>query len=110
MQREMEVLDVLTANRDQKIWATAQRQAFKEDDSNTPEFLPVKSNKPGDGPDGTHIFLDGEKSVEKMTVAGNMKVSLFASEKEFPELINPVQMSFDGKGRLWVATWPTYPH
>jgi glucose/arabinose dehydrogenase len=28
----------------------------------------------------------------------------------FPELVNPVQMSFDAKGRLWVACWRTYPH
>ena len=39
-----------------------------------------------------------------------MKVNLFASEKEFPELVNPVQMACDTKGRLWVAVWPTYPH
>ena len=45
-----------------------------------------------------------------MTVAKGMKVNLFASEKEFPELAKPVQMAFDAKGRLWVAVWPTYPH
>src|SRR5947209_9481462 len=45
-----------------------------------------------------------------MTVAKGMKVNLFASEKEFPELVNPVQMAWDTKGRLWVAVWPTYPH
>ena len=28
----------------------------------------------------------------------------------FPELVNPVQMAFDTKGRLWVAAWETYPH
>jgi putative heme-binding domain-containing protein len=39
-----------------------------------------------------------------------MKVNLFASEKDFPELAKPVQMAFDPKGRLWVAVWPTYPH
>src|SRR4029077_20599304 len=27
-----------------------------------------------------------------------------------PDLAKPVQMSFDAKGRLWVACWPTYPH
>ena len=32
-----------------------------------------------------------------------------ASEQTFPELINPVQMNFDTKGRLWIAVWPTYP-
>ena len=45
-----------------------------------------------------------------MTVAKGMKVNLFASEKEFPELAKPVQMPFDTKGRLWVAVWPSYPH
>ena len=37
-------------------------------------------------------------------------MNLFASEKQFPELVNAVQMSFDPQGRLWVAVWPTYPH
>ena len=45
-----------------------------------------------------------------MTVGKGLKVNLFASEKEFPDLANPVQMAFDTKGRLWVAVWPTYPH
>ena len=44
------------------------------------------------------------------TVADGMKVTLFASEEDFPELVNPVQMAFDTKGRLWVAAWRTYPH
>ena len=39
-----------------------------------------------------------------------MKINLFASEEQFPELIKPVQMAFDTKGRLWVASWVTYPH
>ena len=45
-----------------------------------------------------------------MTVAKNLKVTLFADEKRWPELANPVQMAWDTKGRLWVAVWPTYPH
>ncbi|MGE3808910.1 MAG: GDSL-type esterase/lipase family protein, partial [Gemmataceae bacterium] len=110
MQREMEVLDVMTANRDKRIWAVAQGGDLKVDDSNTPEFVPVVTNKPGQGPNGLHLFLDGTEAIDKMTVHKDMKVELFASEKQFPELINPVQMAFDSKGRLWVATWPTYPH
>ena len=38
-----------------------------------------------------------------------MKVNLFASEQQFPELVNPVQMAWDTKGRLWVAAWLNYP-
>jgi putative heme-binding domain-containing protein len=110
MQREMEVLDVMTANRDRRIWAVAQGGDLKVDDSNTPEFIPVKTNKPGPGPNGEHVFLGGEEAIGKMTVAKGMKVNLFASEERFPDLAKPVQMSFDNRGRLWVAVWPSYPH
>lgn len=110
MQREMEILDAMTANRDQRIWAVAKGGDAKVDDSNLPDFIPVVSNKPGKGSDGKHLFLDGEEAIEKMTIAKGLKVNLFASEKEFPDLANPVQMQFDPAGRLWVAVWPTYPH
>ena len=109
-ERELEVLDVMTANRDKRIWAVAAGGDLEVDDSNTPPFIPVISNKPGDGPNGEHLFLDGEEAISKMTPGQGLKVNLFASEKEFPDLINPMQMTFDAKGRLWVASWPTYPH
>ncbi len=110
MDREMEILDVMTANRDRAIWQAAQRKQWTVDDRNTPPFLEVITNKPGPLPGGKYPFLGGEEAIEKMTVAEGMKVQLFASEEMFPELVNPVQMAFDPKGRLWVAVWPTYPH
>lgn len=110
MQREMEVLDVMTANRDQRIWAVAQGRDHKVEDGNIPPFVPVVTNKPGKGPGGTHLHLSGEEAIATMTIAKGMKINLFASEKEFPELLNPVQMAWDTKGRLWVAVWPSYPH
>jgi putative heme-binding domain-containing protein len=109
-QREMEILDVMTANRDKRVWAVAQGKDLQVDDSNTPDFVPVITNKPGPLAGGAHVFLDGEEAIKSMTVAKGMKVTLFASEKEFPELAKPVQMAFDPQGRLWVAAWPTYPH
>ena len=66
-QREMEVLDVMTANRDQRIWAIAQGKDLVVDDSNTPPFIPVKTNKPGTGPNGEHVFLGGEEAIGQMT-------------------------------------------
>ncbi|HKB38656.1 MAG TPA: PVC-type heme-binding CxxCH protein, partial [Gemmataceae bacterium] len=117
-QRELEILDVMTANRDKRIWAVARAAVAgspdpattKIDDSNTPPLIPVKTNFFGNGPPRPIPFLSGEEAIRKMTVAKGMKVTLFASEKEFPELAKPVQMQFDNKGRLWVAVWPSYPH
>src|SRR5262249_36842868 len=62
-QREMEVLDVMTANRDRRIWAVAKGGDPRVDDSNPPPFIPVKTNKPGTGPNGEHLFLSGEEAV-----------------------------------------------
>ena len=110
MQREMEVLDQMADNRDPAVWAAAQGKPYVVDDSNTKPFIPVVTNKPGPGPNGEHLFLGGEESIAKMTVAEGMKVNLYASEEMFPEMINPVQLAWDTKNRLWAAVWPTYPH
>ncbi|MCH5373161.1 MAG: dehydrogenase, partial [Planctomycetes bacterium] len=110
MQREMEVLNVMTANRDRRIWAVAGGGDLQVDDSNTPPFIAVKTNKPGPLPGGKHIFLSGEAAIEQMSVHEGMRVNLFASEEQFPVLVNPVQMAFDTRGRLWVCAWPSYPH
>jgi putative heme-binding domain-containing protein len=109
-QRELEVIDVMCVNRDKVIWAAAKGEAAKPDDSKLPPFIPVVTNKLGKGPNGEHIFLSGEDGIKQMTVGKGLKVNLFADESMFKELVNPVQMAWDTKGRLWVATWPTYPH
>jgi len=109
MQEEMSVRDVMTANRDKRVWALAQGGDFKVDDSNVPPVTEVKTNKPGDKPDKSHTYLSGEEAIAQMTLAKGCKVQLFASEKEFPELVKPVQMAWDAKGRLWIAAWPNYP-
>ena len=109
MQEEMSQRDVLTANRDQRVWAVAKGKDLKVDDSNLPAITEVKSNKPGENPDQSHTFLSGEAAIAKMKVHSGMKVNLFASEEQFPELIKPVQMAWDTKGRLWVAAWRNYP-
>jgi glucose/arabinose dehydrogenase len=105
LQRELPMLDQMTANRDRHIWAVAQGSDLKLDDSNTPPPVDAKTNLPSASP-----FKYGEETIRAMTVGKGLKVELFASEKEFPELVKPVQMSFDAKGRLWVAAWKNYPH
>ncbi len=104
MQQEMTQRDVKTANRDQRIWAVAKGGDLKVDDSNLPAVDKLESNRPDVKP-----FLSGEESIKHMKVPLGCKVTLVASEEQFPELVSPVQMNFDTKGRLWVAAWPSYP-
>jgi glucose/arabinose dehydrogenase len=109
LQRELPILDVMTANRDRRIWAIARGSDAKADpkidDSDTPPFVDAGTNFPR-----RPTFLSGEESLKQMTLGAGIQVNLFASEKEFPELINPVQMAFDTRGRMWVASWKNYPH
>src|SRR5947207_4978256 len=104
MQEEMSQRDVKTANRDKRIWAVAQGGDRKGSDANVPPVETIESNKIDVSP-----YLGGEEAIRHMTLAKGCQVNLFASEETFPELISPVQMAFDTKGRLWVAAWPSYP-
>ncbi len=101
----------MTALRDTLIHqvASGQKKDLKVDDSKTHALPPVPTNYQPSAKNGSETYLYGEEAVKALTVPEGYKVELFASEKEFPNLANPMQMSFDNKGRLWVATMPTYP-
>lgn len=49
-------------------------------------------------------------SIKKMDLHENLEINLYASEAEFPELVNPLQLKYDTKGRLWTNTWEGYPN
>ncbi len=101
---ELAQRDVKTANRDKLVWATAQGHPFKVTDDN----LPPVENTPPNRKEPV-AYDDPEDAIKFLTLPEHCKVELVASEKTFPDFINPVQMSFDTKGRLWVAVWPNYP-
>jgi glucose/arabinose dehydrogenase/azurin len=109
MQEEMAVRDTLTANRDAWVWGIAKGGNPEINDSNLPSVTKVPTNRRGQNADGSYKFLGGEEAISKMKLHSHFKVNLFASEEQFPELANPVQMAWDTKGRLWVAAWPNYP-
>ena len=115
LQHELSMLDVMTANRDERVWARINGGDKKIDDSNVPKPIEVKSNVGGGSKssnsmkEGRLEYLDGEEAIKHMAVKKGFEVHLFADEKKFPQLVNPVQMQFDTKGRLWVAAWADYP-
>ena len=115
LNHELEQLDTMTANRDNVIWAAAKGQSIQADDSNVPPAVKVETNlgeeqlQDGESKTGTVKYATAEESMAAMTLPEGLEVNLFASEEMFPELVNPVQTSVDTKGRLWVASWATYP-
>lgn len=64
------------------------------------EFIPRKQTKPPGPP------LSPEEAIAKMTVPQGFSVELVASE---PDLVNPVAMTFDERGRIWVTESLEYP-
>ena len=66
--------------------------------------------EPNLGGDVDLASQDPAVALTRLKPADGYEVSLFASEREFPELANPLAMTFDTRGRLWVLTSPTYPH
>jgi mono/diheme cytochrome c family protein/glucose/arabinose dehydrogenase len=99
----------MTDIRDQAIWAMAQGKPFDVEsaDAKTSLLPAVETNYKDNG---NVRYLYGQEALATISTAPGYKIELFASEKEFPDLANPVQLSFDNKGRLWVAVMPTYPH
>lgn len=111
---EIDKIRQMTAIRDTAVWAAACNcEGFAINvaaaDARTRTLPPVKTNFNPEA-NGSLTYLYGQDALDKLKVPAGYKIELFASEKEFPDLANPVQMTFDNKGRLWVVTMPSYPH
>ncbi len=109
---EIEKIRQMAAARDTAIWHAARGEPFdlESADKRTSTLPPVETNyQPGNNNGGLR-YLYGAEALAQLTPASGYYIELFASEKEFPDLANPVQLSFDNPGRLWVSTMPSYPH
>jgi putative heme-binding domain-containing protein len=106
IQKNREMLDI----RDQALWAAVEGKSIDVAalDAKTSVLPPVDTNFKVKA--GGIKFLDEKDALASFKLPPGYKVEQWASEKEFPDLEKPVQMSFDNKGRLWVACMPTYPH
>ena len=96
-------LDVIRAARRLAAWVVIgvvccvgiQRSMLGQDD-----VIPRGQSQPPNRP------YTPEEAIEKMTVPDGFTVELVASE---PDLVNPVAMTFDDQGRIWVAESLEYP-
>lgn len=109
---EIKKVKELTAIRDTAIWSILQGDDYdiSNADSRTTSLPEVATNYNLADEGEIMSYKYGKEAEQTLTVPQGYKVELFASEKEFPDLANPAQISFDNKGRLWVATLPSYPH
>lgn len=109
---ELAKIREMTGIRDLAIWSAAkgEKMDLAAADAQTSTLPPVTTNYQPSEKNGDPTYLYGEEAMSKLELAEGYKIELFASEREFEDLANPVQLSFDNKGRLWVATMPTYPH
>ncbi|MGB1260922.1 MAG: PVC-type heme-binding CxxCH protein, partial [Akkermansiaceae bacterium] len=109
---ELKKVEEMTANRDWAIWRALEgkRSSLKTADSKTSKLPEVPTNYKPSRKNGKARYLTGKETLKHLAVPDGYKIELFADEQRFPELANPVQMSFDNKGRLWVACMPSYPH
>ncbi|MGC6426539.1 MAG: PVC-type heme-binding CxxCH protein [Akkermansiaceae bacterium] len=109
---EIEKLRQMTVLRDANIWkiARGESSSLRVDDSSTRPLTTIKSNYKPSEKNGELTYLAEKEAEKKMTLPEGYEVSTFATEKDFPNLANPMQMRFDNQGRLWVSTMPSYPH
>ena len=103
---EFEKLRKMIAVRDQRIWdiAAGKEVSGTIDDSSTGDLRRIETNV-SSIPDALSV----DDSVKAMKLPDGFVIECFADEKSFPDLQKPVAFAFDGKGRLWVATMPSYP-
>ena len=109
---ELKKLEQMSFVRDQAIWAVTAGEAFDvaSADQQTHALPLIESNYKPSRKNGSVSYKYGDEALATLTVPEGYEISLFASEKEFPSVANPVQMAFDNRGRLWIATMPSYPH
>ncbi len=102
----MRNFDIMVANRDQRIWELAQNKSVppQVDDSNVPPLPKAIEGR------GANEWLSAADEQQAFKVDPRFEVNLFAGEEQFPDIAAPIQMRWDGRGRLWVSCSTTYPH
>lgn len=103
---EFEKLRKMIAVRDRRVWDVAQGKSVSEkiDDSGTGDFATIETNFKNE------VYITPPDEALKMfTLPEGFEINLWASEVDFSDLENPVQFTFDGRGRMYLTTMPSYP-
>ena len=102
----MRNFDLMTENRDRQIHKLAQgkKPSAIIDDSNVPPLPITKSSR------GANKWMSPKDEKAAFKIDPKFEVTLFASEEQFPDIACPIQMRWDGLGRMWVSCSTTYPH
>lgn len=102
----MRNFDLMTENRDRQIHRLAQgkKPSAIIDDSNVPPLPITKSSR------GANKWMSPKDEKAAFKIDPKFEVTLFASEEQFPDIACPIQMRWDGLGRMWVSCSTTYPH
>jgi putative membrane-bound dehydrogenase-like protein len=79
---------------------TAGTQAFAQDRSESPAPIPHGQDRAPNAPRAP------AEAIRAMTVPPGFRVELVAAE---PEIVNPVAMTFDERGRIWITESLEYP-
>ncbi len=96
----MRYLLVLAATLGMALGIAALVSKAQEKDQEPKQVVPHGQDRPPGDP------LSPEEAVRKMTVPEGFTVELVASE---PDIVNPVAMTFDEKGRIWITESLEYP-
>ncbi|MCZ2483704.1 c-type cytochrome [Aquirufa nivalisilvae] len=109
---EIEKIRQMTQVRQNAIWLAVREGKVLDIDAEDKKTrtLPAVTTNYNPEKNGSLRYLYGEEALKSIQVPAGYKLELFASEEQFPNLAKPSQMTFDNKGRLWVAAMPTYPH
>ncbi|MCA8999403.1 MAG: c-type cytochrome [Planctomycetaceae bacterium] len=83
------------------------RDVFKEDLAGNEDVARIIKTFPGRGEVGDDSDpTPATESVKQFRMADGLKIELVASE---PDVMQPLSMSFDARGRLWVVQYLQYP-
>lgn len=93
--------------RERAIWERVPSSRDFPEDSWNPAPVEAKGTETSLG---SLDILDPDVFKEQITLPEGYVIDCFASEQDFEELANPLAMTFDNRGRLWVMCTPTYPH